>query len=259
MKNVTLITGASSGIGKEFAYIHAKQKGDLVIVARRQTELESLKTELESKFDVRVKLIVKDLTKKEAPQEIYDELIQSGISVEYLINNAGFGGLGKFHERDWKLDESMINLNIMALTALTRLFLPDFVKRNSGKILNVASTAAFVPGPLQAVYYATKAFVLSFSQAIAEELHDTNITVTALCPGATETEFAKTSGMENTSLFKTAYSAKMVAEDGYKGMVKGKLVIVSGLKLSEKIMMAFVPFSPKKLILKQVRRLQEVK
>ncbi|MCK5134142.1 MAG: SDR family oxidoreductase [Bacteroidales bacterium] len=258
MKKVALITGASSGIGKELAYVHAKQKGDLVIVARRQTELESLKTELESKFGVRVKVIVKDLTKREAPQEIYDELVQSGISVEYLINNAGFGGLGKFHERDWKSDESMINLNVMALTALTRIFLPDFVKRNSGKILNVASTAAFVPGPLQAVYYSTKAFVVSFSQAIAEELHDTNITVTALCPGATKTEFAKTSGMESTVLFKKAYSSKMVAEDGYRGMINGKLLIISGLKLSQKLMMAFVPFSPRKLVLKQVRRLQEV-
>lgn len=250
MKNVALITGTSSGIGKELAYVHAKQKGDLVMVARRQTELESLKTELESKFDVRVKIIVKDLTKKEAPQEIYDELIQSGINVEHLINNAGFGGLGKFHERDWKLDESMIDLNVLALTALTRLFLPDFVKRNSGRILNVASTAAFFPGPLQAVYYATKAFVLSFSQAIAEELHDTNITVTALCPGATETEFGKTSGMDKTSMFKNAYSAKLVAEDGYKAIVKGKLIIVSGLNFFQKLMMKTVQLMPKKLLLK---------
>ncbi|MCK5050454.1 MAG: SDR family NAD(P)-dependent oxidoreductase, partial [Candidatus Cloacimonetes bacterium] len=155
-------------------------------------------------------------------------------------------------------DEAMINLNVLALTALTRLFLRDFVKRNSGKILNIASTAAFVPGPIQAVYYATKAFVLSFSQAIAEELHDTNITVTALCPGATETEFGKVSGMDKTSMFKNAYSSKMVAEDGYKGLIMGKLVIISGINLLQKIVMVFVPFIPKKLLLKQIRIAQEV-
>lgn len=259
MKNVALITGASSGIGKELALVHAKQKSDLVIVARRQTELESLKKDLENKFGVQVKIIIKDLTLREAPREIYDELKQEGISVEYLINNAGFGGIGKFHERNWVEDEAMINLNIMALTALTRLFLPDFVKQNSGKVLNVASTAAFVPGPLQAVYYASKSFVVSFSQAIAEELHDTNITVTALCPGPTDSEFAKISGMDKTSLFNKSYSAKMVAEDGYKGMMKGKLVKISGLGFSQKLMMAFVPFSPRRLVLKQVRMMQEVK
>jgi len=258
MKNVALITGASSGIGKELAYVHAKQKGDLVIVARRQAELESLKKELESKFGVEVKIIVKDLTLKEAPQEIYDELKQSGVQVEYLINNAGFGGRGKFHERDWNMDQAMINLNIMALTALTRLFLPDFVKRNSGRILNVASTAAFIPGPLQAVYFATKSYVVSFSNAIAEELNDTNITVTALCPGATETEFAKTSGMDKTSLFNKTFTAAKVAEDGYRAMIKGKLVEVAGVTFSQKLMMAFVPITPKKILLKQVRKMQEV-
>ena len=153
----------------------------------------------------------------------------------------------------------MINLNIMSLTALTRLFLTDFVKRNSGRILNVASTAAFVPGPLQAVYYATKSYVLSFSNAIAEELHDTNVTVTALCPGPTDSEFAKVSGMDKTSLFKKSFSAKMVANAGYNAMMKGKLVKISGIGFSQRLMMALVPFSPIKLVLKQVRMMQEVK
>lgn len=259
MKNVALITGASSGIGKELAFIHAKQKGDLVIVARRKEELESIKTELENKYGVQVMTIVKDLIKSEAPQEIYDELKQAGVEIKYLINNAGFGGIGKFHEREWIKDEAMINLNIMALTSLTRIFLPDLVKRNSGRILNVASTAGFLPGPLQAVYYATKSYVISFSQAIAEELHDTNITVTALCPGPTDTEFGQISGMDKTSLFNKSYSAKMVAENGYKAMMKGKLIKVTGIAFSQRLMMAFIPFSPRKMVLKQVRMMQEVK
>jgi hypothetical protein len=258
MKNVALITGASSGIGKELALIHAQQKGDLVIVARRKEELESLKTEIENKFGVQVKVIAKDLTKTEAPKEIYDELKQAGIEVEYLINNAGFGGLGKLHERDWVKDEAMINLNVMALTALTRLFLPDFVKRNSGRILNTSSTASLIPGPLQAVYYATKAFVTSFSNAIAEELHDTNITVTALLPGATETEFGKISGMDKTSMFQSTSSAKTVAEDGYKAMIKGNLNKISGITFAQKLMFAVLPFTPTKMLLTQVRKMQEV-
>jgi len=259
MKNVALITGASSGIGRELAFIHAEQKGDLIIVARRKVELESLKTELETKYGIQVRIIVKDLTKPEAPQEIYNEIKQAGIQIEYLINNAGFGGIGKFYEREWVKDEAMINLNIMALTSLTRIFLPDFVQRNSGRILNVSSTASLMPGPLQAVYFASKAYVTSFSNAIAEELHDTNVTVTALLPGATETEFGKISGMDKTSLFDNTYSAKMVAEDGYKSMMKGKLNKIAGVGFSQRLLMAFIPFSPRRMVLKQVRNMQKIK
>ncbi|MFP4023499.1 MAG: SDR family NAD(P)-dependent oxidoreductase [Thiohalospira sp.] len=259
MKNVALITGASSGIGKELALIHADQKGDLVIVARRKEELESLKKEIEKKYKVDVKIIVKDLTRENAPSEIYNELQQDGIEVDYLINNAGFGGLGKFHEREWAKDESMIKLNIFALTSLTRLFLPDFVKRNRGRILNVSSTASLIPGPLQAVYYATKAYVTSFSNAIAEELYDTKVTVTALLPGATETEFGKISGMDKTSMFQSTASAREVAEDGYKAMMQGKLNKISGLSFGQNLMMAFVNVTPTKMIIKQVRKMQEVR
>ena len=190
-KKTALITGASSGIGLEFAHIHAEHGGDLVVVARRREKLEELKSDLESKHSIKVTVIIKDLTQPEAAREVYDEVKRMGLDVEYLINNAGFGGRGKFHERRWEDDLSMINLNIVALTALTRFFLPDFVARNSGRILNVSSTACFMPGPLQAVYYASKAYVTFFSNAIAEELHDTNITVTALLPGATESEFGQ--------------------------------------------------------------------
>lgn len=258
MKNVALITGASSGIGKELARIHAENGGDLVIVARNEERLKELKKELESTRNVQVEILVKDLTKAETPMEIHEELSLKGIQVEYLINNAGFGGRGKFHEREWERDLSMINLNITALTALTRLFLPDMVKRNSGKVLNVSSTAALVPGPLQAVYYATKAYVTSFSNAIAEELYDTNITVTALMPGATETEFAKTSGMDKTQLFNNTFSARVVAQAGYDGMMKGKLDVIAGVTTAQKLTMSMAGMFPKRMILSQIRKAQEV-
>lgn len=258
-KKIALITGASSGIGRELSRIHAEGGGDLVIVARNRERLEELKSELEEKYSVKVTVIVKDLSQGQTPKEIYDTVKESGIEVDYLINNAGFGGLGKFHERDWENDLSMINVNIIALTALTRFFLPDFVKRNRGKILNVSSTASLVPGPLQAVYYATKAYVTSFSNAIAEELSDTNITVTALLPDATETEFAKISGMENSNGFQKTVSARSVAEDGYEAMLKGKLDIISGMTFRQRLMIFFVPFFPKRMLLKQVRKFQETK
>ncbi|BDS12906.1 SDR family NAD(P)-dependent oxidoreductase [Aureispira anguillae] len=259
MAKTALITGASSGIGKELACIHAEQKGNLVLVARRADKLMELKHKLEATYNIKVTVIAKDLTLPNAAQEIYDELKQVGVEIDYLINNAGFGGLGKFHEREWEKDLAMINLNIVALTALTRLFLPDFVKRNSGKILNVSSTASLMPGPLQAVYYATKAYVTFFSNAIAEELHDTNISVTNLMPGATATEFGQVSGMNKTSLFEKAISARVVAEEGYKGMLKGTLDVISGLTFPQKIMISMIPFTPKKTLLTQIRKLQEVK
>jgi short-subunit dehydrogenase len=259
MSKTALITGASSGIGKELATIHANRGGDLILVARRKEKLEALKQELEEKYKINVVLIVKDLTQLDAPQEIYDEIKSKNIQVDYLINNAGFGGHGKFHERSLKDDLAMINLNVVALTLLTKLFLPEFVERNSGKILNVSSTASFMPGPLQAVYFATKSYVTFLSNAIAEELHDTKITVTNLMPGATETEFAKVSQMDKTDLFEKTVSAYSVALDGYNGMLEGKLDIVSGLKPMQKVMMRMIPFTPKKMILKQVREMQEIK
>ncbi len=258
MKNVALITGASSGLGKEFARIHAERGGDLVIIARSEDKLNGLKRELENNLGSKVMVIVKDLSIPDSAQEIYNEVTRTGITVDYLINNAGFGGRGKFHERAWENDLAMINLNIIALTALTRFFLPDFVKRNSGKILNVSSTASFMPGPLQSVYYATKSYVTFFSNGIAEELHDTKVTVTALLPGATETEFARTSGMDKTGLFDKTASARSVAEDGYNGMLKGKLDVVSGLTFGQKVLMRTIPFTPKKMVLSQIRKMQEV-
>jgi short-subunit dehydrogenase len=258
MKKVALITGASSGIGKELAGIHAEQGGDLVIVSRREDKLNELKSELEAKHSVQVTVIPKDLTRLEAAQEIYDDVKSAGIELEYLINNAGFGGHGKFHERLWAQDLAMIQLNVITLTALSRFFLPDFVKRNSGRILNVSSTASLMPGPLQAVYFATKAYVTFFSNALSEELHKTDVTVTALLPGATETEFARTSGMDKTSLFKRTASARSVAQDGYDAMLAGKLDVISGVTFGQRMMLATIPFTPKKLLLGQIRKMQEI-
>jgi short-subunit dehydrogenase len=259
MKNTALITGASSGIGKELAHIHAEKGGDLVLVARSKGKLEDLKKELETQHKVQVIIIVKDLTQTEAAQEIYKALKGANIAIDYLINNAGFGGIGKFHEREWEQDLAMINLNVVALTALTRLFLPDLVAQNSGKILNVSSTASLMPGPLQAVYYATKAYVTSFSNAIAEELSETNVTVTNLMPGATETGFGKISGMDKTVLFDKTASARGVAEDGYNGMINGKLDVISGLTTGQKVMFAALPFMPKKTVLRLIKKMQESK
>lgn len=259
MKKIALITGASSGIGKEFAHIHAENGGDLVIVARNENRLQELKSELETKYKVKVIVISKDLSQPTAAQELYDEVKKEGITIDYLINNAGFGGLGKFHERDLTKDLTMIQLNVTTLTALTHLFLQDFTKRNNGKIMNVSSTASLLPGPLQAVYFATKAFVASFSNAIAEELRDTNITVTNLMPGATATEFAKVSGMDKTDLFDKTASARSVAEDGYNGMMSGKLDVISGLTFSQKLMTAMIPFTPKKMLLSQIHKMQKEK
>ncbi|MGB1580071.1 MAG: SDR family NAD(P)-dependent oxidoreductase [Nevskiales bacterium] len=255
MGNTALITGASSGIGKEFARIHAATGGDLVIVARSADKLDGLKQELEQAHNVKVTSISKDLGQPNAAGEIYAAVKAANLQIDILINNAGFGGRGKFHERDWADDLAMINLNI---TALTRLFLPDFVARNSGRILNVSSTASLLPGPLQAVYYATKAYVTSFSNAIAEELHDTDITVTALLPGATESDFAKVSGMDKTSLFNKTASAREVAQAGYDAMLAGRLDVIAGMPFGQRLQLAMIPFAPKKMLLKQIREMQEV-
>lgn len=259
MNKLALITGASSGIGKELAKIHAQKKGDLILVARSEDKLNQLKEQLEQQHQITVTVITKDLSIENGPKELYEEVKAKGLEVDYLINNAGFGGLGKFHERDWDTDRSMIQLNVVALAALTHHFLPDFVKRNSGKILNVSSTASLMAGPMQAVYFATKAFVTSFSNAIAEELHDTNVTVTNLMPGATATDFGEVSGMDKTELFKNPSSPSTVANDGYDAMIAGKLDILSGLSLPQKAMMAMVPVTPKQVLLTQVRKMQETK
>ena len=258
MKNVALITGASSGIGKELAKIHASKGGDLVLVARREKELTELKNNLESEFKVRVLIISKDLSDTTTPAEIFAETEKLGIQIEYLINNAGFGGHGLFHEREIEKDQAMVNVNITSLMLLTRLYLPGMVQRRKGKILNVSSTASLLPGPLQAVYYASKAFVTSFSQALAEELNGTGVTVTALCPGPVATEFFDTANMHGVKMLKTqkAMTPAKTAAIGYRDMMKGKLLSFDNglLKFSLNWM---VPLLPRRWVLKVSRMTME--
>jgi short-subunit dehydrogenase len=201
-------------------------------------------------------VIVKDLRLPDAPQEIYNEVKQAGVEVNYLINNAGHGALGKFHELPIDRNLDQIKLNVMALTKLTYLFLPDFIRRNQGKILNVSSTASLSPGPLQAVYFATKSYITFLSNAIAEELRDTNITVTALMPGATDTEFGAIVGIDKTVLWDNLATARSVAEDGYKAMMAGKLDVISGLTWSQRLLVFFQPVLPKRMLLSTMHRLQ---
>lgn len=255
MGKIALITGASSGIGRELSKIHSANGGDLVIVARGEEQLNQLKRELQKTYHNNIYVIVKDLSTSNAPKEIYNEVKSQNIEIDYLINNAGFGGQGYFHERDWEKDLAMINVNIVALTNLTRLFLPDFVKKNSGRILNTSSSASLCPGPLQAVYFASKAYVTSFSNALASELSDTHITVSSLMPGATKTRFAETSGMEKTALFKKTSDAYDIAIKGYRGMLDGRLDIIAGVN---PIVARLMKCGPKKQVMKFVKRGQEV-
>ena len=235
MKNVALITGASSGIGKELARIHASKNGDLVLVARREEELLALKSELEQTYKVAVEVFVCDLMRPHAANEVFEFVQSKNIQVEVLMNNAGLGGYGNFNERELGKELDMIQLNVVALTELTHLILPQMVARKSGKILNTASTAGFMPGPLQSVYFATKAFVVSFSQGIAFELQDKGITVTALCPGPVKTGFESAAGMSGSGLFEKSASASSTAMKGYRAMEKGKMIVITDGALKFKL------------------------
>ena len=248
MNKTALITGASSGLGKEFARIHASKGGDLVLVARSKDKLDELKSDLQKQYGVSVFVVVKDLSDQYAPKAVYDELKSKKIRVDYLINNAGFGDFGLFAETDWEKQLEMINLNVTCLTYLIRLFIPDMIENKDGKILNIASTAAFQPGPTMSVYFATKAFVLSFSEAIANEVKGTGVTVTALCPGATETGFKAAASLEESNLFKGSQIATSheVAEFGYAKMMEGKTVAIHGLV--NNLMAQSVRFAPRKVV-----------
>ncbi len=252
-----LITGASNGIGLELAKIHASKGGDLVLVARNKSKLDELKHELETKFNIKVYTIGKDLSAANAAKEVYDETSKQQIKIDYLINNAGFGDFGFFAETDWNKELQMINLNITTLTQFTKLYLQDMLKRKSGKIMNVASTAAFQSGPTMAVYYATKAYVLSFSEAVDNEVRDQGISITALCPGATESGFQAAAAMEESNLVKGRKlpGSKEVAEYGYAAMLKGKSVAIHGFM--NWIMANSVRFIPRSIVVKVTRKIQD--
>lgn len=258
MGNTALITGSSSGIGYELAKIHAEHGDNLVLVARSKNKLDELKSEIEEKNKVRVYTIVKDLSVPDAAREVYDELYEQNIPVEYLINNAGLGDIGLFAESGWTKQLNMINLNITALTHLTRLFLPEMLSRGSGRILNVASTASFQPGPTMAVYFATKAFVLSFSEAVNNEVHNRGLSVTALCPGSTESGFHTVAAGEGKPLKnRRMMPARKVAEYGYRAMMAGKAVAIPGLK--NQIFAAGVRFLPRSFVVMAARKIEENK
>lgn len=254
-RETALITGASSGIGLDLAQLMAPDF-DLIITARNQLELEKIAGELKAKHVTHVHVIPADLVRPDAPQQIFSEIERRGLPVDILINNAGFGLYGPFAASDSKASLGMIEVNIAALTSLTRLLLPGMIERRRGKIMNVASTAGFQPGPLMAVYYATKAYVIMFSEAIANELKGSGVSVTCLCPGATATKFAGRANMEESRLFKmSAMQSKDVALAGYKGMMAGKGMVIPGL-LNKTFAMS-VRFSPRKLVTAISRSLQE--
>ncbi|MGA2345890.1 MAG: SDR family oxidoreductase [Candidatus Sulfotelmatobacter sp.] len=228
--STVLITGASGGIGYELAKLFARDHHNLVLVARSADKLAQVATELQA-HGVTAKTIALDLAAPPAPKFLFDQLQREGIVIDILINNAGFGVFGEFAQMPEEEILGQLDLNIRALTELTRLFLPAMVRRRNGRIMNVASTAAFQPGPLMAVYYATKAYVLSFSEAIANELRPSGVSVTCFCPGATHTDFAQRAGLENSRLFKQlgAMSAEKVALDGYRAVMEGRTLAISGV------------------------------
>jgi uncharacterized protein len=254
-RGTALITGASTGIGLDLSRLAARDF-DLIITARDQARLEQVAAQLEGQYGHRVHVIPADLAQAEAPGRLFVEIGQRGLRVDALINNAGFGAYGAFAETNAQTQLEMIQVNITALTHLTRLALPGMLERRHGRIMNVASTAGFQPGPLMAVYYATKAYVISFSEAIANELKGSGVTVTCLCPGATETEFARRADMGESRLFKLgAMKSADVARVGYEAMLRGKTLVIAGLK--NRILAQSVRFTPRKMVTAIARNLQE--
>jgi hypothetical protein len=254
--HTVLITGASGGIGYELAKLFARDHHNLVLVARGGDKLTQVATELQT-HGVTVKTIALDLAAPPAPKFLFDQLQREGIVIDILVNNAGFGAFGEFAQMPEQEILGQLDLNISALTQLTRLFLPPMLQRRSGRIMNVASTAAFQPGPLMAVYYATKAYVISFSEALANELAGKGVTVTCLCPGATETGFASRAGNDRSRLFKQLgpMNAKTVALKGYRGLMAGKTLVIPGLK--NWLLAESLRISPRKLVTAVSRRLMD--
>src|SRR4051812_3040312 len=256
-RHTALVTGGSAGIGLELAKVLARNGYDLVLVSRTRDALEAAAGQIEGKYEVKAHVFAADLRRREAPESIFDFLHNENIPIEILVNNAGFGLGGEFADTDVTRELEMIQVNVAALTHLTKLFLPAMIKAKSGRVLNIASTAAFQPGPLMAVYYASKAYVLSFSEALAEELRNSGVTVTALCPGVTRTNFATVAQVSNSRLFSMfgAADAGEVAEYGYRAMMDGTRVAIPGIK--NKIIAQAQRFSPRTLTAKVARLAQE--
>lgn len=256
MPNLALITGASSGIGAAFARYHASKGGDVILTARRAEALEALRDELQAAHSITAHVFALDLGATGGAKALYDRVKAAGLQVDILINNAGFGGQGVHIDRPLEAELAMIDLNVKALVALSHMVGGDMVKQGGGKMLQVGSTAGFMPGPNQAVYFATKAFVKSFSEAIDQELRGQGVTSTVLAPGYVETGFAQAANLEGTNLVKGAgKTAESVAKHGYDAMMRGDLVTVNepGLGI---IVNWLIPLLPRRRVLKMVQDMQ---
>ena len=253
-----LVTGASTGIGRELAFIAAENGYDVALVARTAGPLDTVASEIQRKTSRKTHIFAVDLSTPNAAHALMDQVTAAGLTVDTLINNAGFGLLGKFWELPEDQQVQMVDLNVGALTQLTRLCLPGMVERRTGYIMNVASTAAFQPGPLMSVYYASKAYVVSFSEAVHNEVKEYGVKVSCLCPGPTRTEFFDRAGMTNTKLFKgAAMSAAEVAQIGWNAMRAGKSLVVAGALNATG---AFLTrFAPRQLMATVARSLQDTK
>lgn len=255
-EKTALITGASMGIGLELARQFAEHGHDLILVARSRDLLEALAAALGKEHGISAHVMVADLSRADAPPNLFDDIAAARLQVDFLVNNAGFGVGGKFSDTDGARELDMIQVNIAALTHLTKLFLPQMLSRGSGRIMQVASIAAFQPGPLMAVYYASKAYVLSFSQALSEELRDSAVTVTALCPGPTATHFAETAQVSNSIVFAGfgAASASEVARYGYAAMMRGKRIALPTFR--DRLAVQIQRLVPRAMVTRIVGKLQ---
>lgn len=229
-RDTALITGASQGIGEELAKLCAAHAFDLVLVARSEEKLGKVAWDLSNKHGIRAQVLPADLSDPSAPDRLCEELTAQGIDIDVLINNAGFGLQGAFAEIGVPETTAMLQVNIAALTLLARLLLPAMIRRGRGRVLNVASTAAYVPGPFMAEYYASKAYVLSLTEALSNELQGTGVTATALCPGPTTTGFAERAAVAHAKLFESAMDVQEVAKQGFEGMLQGKTVVIPGAR-----------------------------
>ncbi len=257
MKDIALITGSYGGLGSCFVDIHGKRGGDMILVGRSQNKLDAQAEEASRKHHVEVHTIAVDLSKADAAQTIYGTCKEYGWLPDIIINNAGFGGQGDFaRERTMEQDLSMIAVNVETPTRILKLFLKDMVERGSGKVLNVSSTAAMTPGPLQAVYYATKAYLTSFSDSLWRELRGTGVTVSCLMPGAMSTGFAGAGGLSDTALFAHATDPMPVAQAGYDAMLKGRMEVTAGLVGAQKVCFPMFPLMPKKLLMDNIYKMQ---
>jgi hypothetical protein len=256
-KKTALITGGSTGIGFELAKCFAAHGHDVVLVARHTDTLEAAAGRIEGKYGVKATTLVFDLSDPESPQKLFDSITGEAVQVDFLVNNAGFGLGGEFADTDIEKELDMIQVNVAAVVHLTKLFLPAMIRRKEGRIMNVGSTASFYPGPHSSIYYATKAFVLSFSEAIAEELRNTGVTVTALCPGPTHTEFSERAGTTTSRLFtqSAVATAEDVARFGYAAMMRGQRVAIPGM--GNKLLIQGGRVAPRRLVSMIARKIQE--